>query len=111
MNASPSAEPEQLLELYSFESSPYARPVRELLCRMEIPYVLRNCGRTELAEWVLPPLRDALNITPDSQLENRRTLQDMEGRVSIPYLHDPNTDAHLFESAAILEYLRDSYGV
>lgn len=110
MKASPGAEPEQLLQLYSFESSPYARPVRELLCEMEIPYVLRNCGRTEFAEWVLPPLRAALNITPDSKLDNRRTLQAMEGRVSIPYLFDPNTDTNLFESAAIIEYLRHTYG-
>jgi len=110
MKAAPGREPEYLLELYSFESSPYARPVREALCRMEIPYLLRNCGRTELQEWILPPLRAALNITPDSQLENRRRLQEMEGRVSIPYLYDPNTDTGMFESTDILDYLRDTYG-
>ena len=60
---------------------------------MEIPYIVRNCGRTELQEWVLPPVRAALNITPDSRLENRVILQDMEGRVSIPYLYDPNTQS------------------
>jgi glutaredoxin len=103
-------EPEYLLELYSFESSPFARPVRELLCEMEIPYIVRNCGRTELQEWILPPLRAALNITPDSKLENRVILQDMEGRVSIPYLYDPNIKAGLFESADIMQYLRDTYG-
>jgi len=110
MQASPGLEPEYLLELYSFESSPYARPVRELLCEMEIPYILRNCGRTELQEWLLPPVRKALNLTPDSKVENRRALQDREGRVSIPYLYDPNTGTGLFESADILKYLRDTYG-
>tara|TARA_R110001599_G_scaffold353188_1_gene590574 strand:- start:3105 stop:3860 length:756 start_codon:yes stop_codon:yes gene_type:complete len=110
MKARPGAQPEYLLELYSFESSPYARPVRELLCLMEIPYVLRNCGRTELQEWILPPLRAALNITPDSQLHNRQTLQDMEGKVSIPYLYDPNTEAGMFESTDIVQYLCDTYG-
>ena len=102
-------EPEYLLELYSFESSPYARPVRELLCEMEIAYILRSCGRTRLQEWVLPPLRARLNITPDSELDNRRVLQDTEGKVSIPYLYDPNTERGLFESTDILEYLRATY--
>ena len=110
MQARPGVEPEYLLELYSFESSPYARPVRELLCEMEIPYVLRNCGRTQLQEWILPPLRKALNITPTSELANRVALQDMEGRVSIPYLYDPNSETGLFESEDIVQYLRDTYG-
>lgn len=110
MKARPGTQPEYLLELYSFESSPYARPVRELLCQMEIPYVLRNCGRTEFQEWILPPLRAALNITPDSQLHNRQTLQDMEGKVSIPYLYDPNTEVGMFESTDIVQYLCDTYG-
>lgn len=110
MQARPGKMPEYLLELYSFESSPYARPVRELLCEMEIPYILRNCGRTKLEEWILPPLREALKIDPNSEQENRRLLQDSEGRVSIPYLYDPNTGEGLFESTAILAYLRNSYG-
>ena len=101
--------PEYMLELYSFESSPYARPVRELLCELEIPYILRNCGRTELQEWIVPPLRKALDIQPESTLENRRRLQEEEGRVAIPYLYDPNTEQGLFESAAILEYLEVQY--
>lgn len=101
--------PEQMLELYSFESSPYARLVREKLCEMEIPYIVRNCGRTELAEWLLPPVRKLLNVTPDSQLVNRCHLQQKEGRVSIPYLYDPNTQQGLFESAEIIRYLADNY--
>jgi glutathione S-transferase len=110
VRAQPGAQPELLLELYSFESSPYARPVRELLCEMEIPYILRSCGRTELQEWILPPVRAALGITPASTLDNRRTLQEMEGKVSIPYLYDPNAGRGLFESADILEYLCNAYG-
>jgi len=98
-----------MLELYSFESSPYARPVRELLCEMEIPYILRSCGRTRLQEWILPPLRKRLNITPNSELENRRVLQDTEGKVSIPYLYDPNTEQGMFESEDILDYLGATY--
>jgi glutathione S-transferase len=102
--------PEQLPELYSFESSPYARVVRELLCEMEIPYILRSCGRTRLQEWILPPVRDLLKIAPDSEVANRRDLQQAEGRVSIPYLYDPNTGVGLFESTAIADYLQETYG-
>lgn len=108
--ARPGIEPEYMLELYSFESSPYARPVRELLCEMEIPYVLRSCGRTEVQEWLLPPVRAALKVTPDSKLINRRALQDMEGKVSIPYLYDPNTEIGMFESTDIMAYLSETYG-
>ena len=110
MQARPGSEPTELLELYSFESSPYARIVREKLCEMEIPYIVRNCGRTQVSEWLLPPLRKALNITPDSDLDNRRHLQHMEGRVAIPYLFDPNENAGMFESAEIVAYLQRHYG-
>lgn len=110
MRAKPGREPAELLELYSFESSPYARLVREQLCAMEIPYVLRNCGRTRASEWLLPPLRRALKISPRSELDNRRHLLAREGRQSIPYLFDPNTDSGLFESAEIVNYLDQHYG-
>ncbi len=109
MKAKTGAEPEYILELYSFESSPYARPVREKLCEMEIPYIVRNCGRSQLQEWILPPIRQRLNITPESELDNRRALQEMEGKVSIPYLYDPNTEQGMFESEDILDYLADNY--
>lgn len=106
-----SRAPEQLLELYSFESSPYARMVRECLCEMQLPYILRNCGRTELGEWVLPSVRDVLNIVPSSELTNRKILQEKAGRMAIPYLIDPNEKVHMFESANIIEYLKVTYGV
>ncbi|MFT6993168.1 MAG: glutathione S-transferase [Paraglaciecola sp.] len=105
-----SRAPEQLLELYSFESSPYARMVRECLCEMQIPYILRSCGRTELGEWLLPPIRDVLNIVPNSELANRKTLQQKAGRMAIPYLIDPNENVQMFESAKIIEYLEATYG-
>lgn len=105
-----SRPPEQLLELYSFETSPYARIVRECLCELEIPYVLRNCGRTELGEWLLPPIRDALNIKPNSALTNRIHLQNTEGKMAIPYLVDPNNNVAMFDSTKIVEYLQVTYG-
>jgi len=84
--------------------------VRECLCEMEIPYILRSCGRTELAEWLLPPLRDALNIVPNSELTNRKRLQEKAGRMAIPFLIDANQNVEMFESAKIIEYLKATYG-
>ena len=104
-----SRAPAKLLQLYSFESSPYARLVRECLCELEIPYTLRNCGRTELSEWLLPGVRKTLNVHPNSELRNRRALQEMTGQMSIPYLIDPNTGAAMFESADIIAYLNETY--
>lgn len=109
MQANTATLPEYMLELYSFESSPYARPVRELLCEMEIPYILRSCGRTELEDWVLPPLREALKIRPENVAGNRGQLQAQEGKVSIPFLYDPNSETGLFESADIMDYLYKQY--
>ena len=111
MSALPSIEPKEMLELYSFEASPFARPVRELLSQMEIPYILRSCGRSEVNEWLPPKLRDALNIEPDSRLPNRLALLEKEGKQGIPYLYDPNTGEGLFESDDILTFITDQYGV
>lgn len=110
MVAAPGFETDYLMELYSFESSPYARPVRETLCEMEIAYILRNCGRTRLEEWILPGVRERLGIEVESELENRRELQATQGKVAIPYLYDPNTEQGLFESADIIAYLKTNYG-
>lgn len=110
MQAKPGNEPDYLLELYSFESSPYARLVRERLCELELAYIVRNCGRTQFGEWLLPGIRARLGIEPDSELANRRELQAAQGRVSIPYLYDPNTERGLFESDDIIAYLATHYG-
>jgi glutathione S-transferase len=109
IQAKSSRAPLQLLELYSFEASPFARPVRELLCELEISYILRSCGRSRLDEWVPPPLRERLGIVPRSELKNRRALQQLAGKVAIPFLLDPNTDTALFESGDIIEYLETEY--
>ncbi len=101
--------PRKKLELYSFESSPFARLVREQLCNMEIPYIVRQCGRTTAAEWVPPPVRERLGIEVDSELPNRQHLLELTGRMAIPYLYDPNTGTGLFESRDIIDYLNHTY--
>jgi glutathione S-transferase len=107
--ASGDTEQQELLELYSFEASPYARPVRETLCELEIPYILRSCGRNRLAEWLLPSIRESFGVKTDSVLHNRVKLEALEGSVQIPYLQDPNTDTSMFESADIVAYLLQRY--
>ena len=37
--------PDKPLELYSFEASPFCRIVREVLCELELPYLLHNVGK------------------------------------------------------------------
>ena len=110
IRARASVAPALPLELYSFESSPYARMVRDALCELEIPYILRSAGRTRLSDWVPPVVRDSLHLTPDPELENRKALLQRAGRVSIPYLVDPNTDTEMGESMSIVRYLNQTYG-
>ena len=97
------------MELYSYEHSPYARLVRETLCELEIPYILRSCGRTRLGEWLPPFIREPAGLIADSELHNRRALQAAEGKVGIPYLNDPINGQTLFESGDIVEYLERRY--
>ncbi len=80
--------PSQLLELWSFEGSPFARPVKELLCELEIPYLLHNVGKGS-------PSREAFV---------RRS-----GKMMVPYLVDPNTGREMFESGDIVAYLYETY--
>jgi len=86
----PSRAPKQPLELVSFEASPFSRIVRETLCTLELPYLLRNVARGS-------PSRDAFV---------RRA-----GRMMVPWLCDPNTGAELFESRDIVEYLTEQYAL
>jgi glutathione S-transferase len=109
VRAKSSELPAEPLQLYSFESSPFARPVRDLLCELEIPYVLRSAGRTRLSDWVPPAMRDSLSMRSDPDLKNRKALLERAGRVSIPYLIDPNTGTEMGESEEIIRYLTETY--
>ena len=93
----------------AFESSPYSRLVRELLCALEIPYLLHNVGRTALADYVLPGIRTRLLPDLPAKGENRQALMDRAGKLMVPYLVDPNHGIEMFESAAIKDYLRTTY--
>jgi len=82
--------PKKMLELYSFEVSPYCRIVREALSSLEIPYLLHNVAKGS-------PSRDAFVAR--------------SGKMQVPYLVDPNTGVEMFESAAIVAYLNETYAV
>jgi glutathione S-transferase len=111
VRAAPSRVPQQPLELYGFEASPFARLVRERLSELELPYVMRACGRSDPADWLPPGVRE--RVAPDyaPRTVNRRALLERAGRVSLPYLVDPNTGTELAESAAILAYLNRTYAL
>ena len=110
LSAKASSAPDQPLELYSFESSPYSRPVRELLCELEIPYRLRNFAKSRWQEMGPPQIR--AKYFPDAPITspNRIRLSELTGRSQVPYLVDPNTEVAMFESADILTYLQGTYG-
>ena len=89
IRSKPSHPPEQMLELYSFEASPFCRIVREELCMLEIPYLLQNVAGGS-------PRREAFTAR--------------SGQMRVPYLADPNQSTEMFESEDIVAYLESSYG-
>ena len=88
----PARKPDQPLELYGFEASPYTRLAREALCELELPYQLTTTGIG----------------SPAWKELRRRSGAD---KVMVPWLSDPNTGTEMFESADIVRYLRTTYGV
>jgi len=85
----PTRVPSQPLEFWAYEASPFCGMVREALCELELPYILRPCARGS-------PRRTAL-------------WRRAGGVFQVPYLIDPNTGVEMFESAAIVAYLRRTY--
>jgi glutathione S-transferase len=86
--ALPSRAPEKPLELWSFEASPFCRIVREKLSELELPYRLHNVAKGS---------------------PSRQAFIARSGKMMVPFLHDPNTDEDMFESADIVAYLERSY--
>ncbi|NQZ41668.1 MAG: glutathione S-transferase N-terminal domain-containing protein [Moritella sp.] len=104
-------EPTDPLVLYSFESSPYSRPVRETLCELELPYLLINLGKQQFGE--LGPAIHRLSpgeYTPLPKTKRSAFFAE-HGTVQVPLLKDPNTDVDMFESKAIVKYLITTYAL
>jgi len=110
LRAAPSRAPAQPLELYSFESSPYSRVVREVLCELQLPYLLRNTGKARMSDMGTAMMRDRWWKGPKDTSRNRKALLARAGQVQVPYLVDANTGIGMFESADIIAYLRKTYG-
>lgn len=106
-----SKKPAQLLQLWSFESSPYARLVRERLTELELPYVLHNIGKEQFADMGPAIMRVKPGPYQPRPGGRREKVLAQLGRVQVPYLEDPNTGVKMFESLAIIEYLEKQYAV
>ena len=106
--------PEQLLELWGFEASPYTRVVRGVLTELEIPFVFHNVAKERWQDQGPSVLR----LKPGKYIPlpsgKREKVVPVMGRlkndIQVPYLTDPNTGAQLFESEAIVSYLQRQYG-
>lgn len=109
LRAAPSRAPAEPLELFSFEASPYSRLVRERLCELELPYILRNTAKARWEDVGPPWIRARYFPTLPVEGRNRLRLLELEGRVQVPYLIDPNTGVSMFESEQILRYLDTTY--
>lgn len=80
--------PSNMIELFSIENNQYARIVREALCELELPYILRNVGEGS---------------------SNTELLVSASGFKEVPYLVDPNTGARIGDYKKILSYLFQNY--
>jgi glutathione S-transferase len=107
--ARPSKAPKRPLELFSFESSPYSRRVRELLSELELPYLLRSTGKAGWQDLGTPLSRAILFPNLPVTGRTRTELLKRAGKVQVPYLVDPNTGTAMFESEAIREFLLATY--
>lgn len=82
--------PEKMLELYDLEGCPFARKVREVMSELDLAFVSKPSGKGAKA--------------------NRAQIEALGGKVSIPFLVDPNTGTQMFESEDIIDYLNATYG-
>lgn len=103
-------KPQQPLELFSFESSPFSRPVRERLTELGIPYILRNLGKQQMSDMGPPELRMTTKPYVPLPGSKREAMNEKSGKVQVPYLVDANTGAEMFESWDIIAYLNKTYG-
>tara|TARA_R110001592_G_scaffold354185_1_gene653661 strand:- start:5373 stop:6167 length:795 start_codon:yes stop_codon:yes gene_type:complete len=105
----PAKSPKHPLTLYSFESSPYSRIVREHLCELELPYLLINLGKQQWSD--MGPAKFHFTLKAYRPIENtkRDAFFKKHGNVQVPFLIDPNTGEELFESLDIVKYLDKTY--
>lgn len=81
--------PKRLLEVFEFEACPYCRKVREVLCELDLDYLVHPVAQGS---------------------PHRAELERRGGKQQVPYLIDPNTQTQLYESEDIIAYLNTHYG-
>ncbi|CAA7033987.1 unnamed protein product [Microthlaspi erraticum] len=84
----PAKLPPKPLVFWAYEGSPFCKLVREVLVELELPHIQRSCARGS---------------------PKRQELLNKAGHFQVPYLEDPNTGVEMFESAEIIEYLKQTY--
>lgn len=80
-------EPDELLEVYQFETCPFCGKVRQKMTELGLDFVSRH-------------------VEPKG---DRKRVEDVSGQTGVPVLVDPNTDKVIPESDDILEYLEENY--
>ena len=101
--------PEEPLVLYSFEASPYSRLVREVLAEMELPYLLRSMAKEKAGDIGTSWLRLERGEYRPVRGGRREALEEMGGKIQVPYLIDPNAGVAMYESSDIIDHLRQTY--
>ena len=84
------ARPERDLILYEKESCPFSRLAREALSILDLDADIVPC--------------------PEGADVHREQLVRVGGEEQLPFLIDPNTATHLYDSAAIVKHLFETYG-
>lgn len=102
--ATPSRQPQKPLALYGYEPSPFVKVVREALCCLELPYLLISMPHGSVAK------RQTFIEKFGGEMQ-QGAARRAAGVIQVPLLVDPNTGRSLFESAAIVRYLYDTYGL
>ena len=110
-HARPAKRPAQMLALWSFESSPYTRLVRERMSELELAYVVHNIGKEQFADMGPAVMRVKPGPYKPKPGGRREQVLAKYGRVQVPYLEDPNTGTKLYESRKIIEYLEREYAL
>ena len=87
------AVPKEPIILYEFEACPFCRRVREALSQLDLTVEVRPC--------------------PKDAVKHRTDVEAMGGKLTFPFLVDPNTEAGkggMYESEDICRYLYATYG-
>merc|ERR1712048_300550 len=93
-------KPQQPLQLWSYEASPFCIKVRELLSSLELPYTLNNVAVGSMKK------RQEFQIKFGKKYPKWRQKLHL---IQVPLLVDPNTDKEIFESEDIKTYLMKTY--